>query len=241
MCQGRAFRSLHRGRLRAATPSAFCVRLALILPLVVGVAALLGSLSFLKQVGVEDGRADLVLPRRPVAEVDGAAAVGAEGDVVGVQGDFLAADGTVEGFGHNSLSLDDEALQSCGYCGSTSKLLAICDVFVYGLLKGRFEGSQVVSLIDNKIANAKKTAVQHFVLRAVENGAVVAAMMKGLTHSFQLHAAHYIVLRRLNDLMSSVERANHSPLCLFMPVIRFESKRLCQYCSMPSGSSVEMR
>ena len=60
---------------------------------------LLGVLEVFEQIGIEDGRGDFVVSRSPLAEIDGAAAVGAEGDVGGVEWDFLAADGTFEDFG----------------------------------------------------------------------------------------------------------------------------------------------
>ena len=59
---------------------------------------LLGVLEIFEEVGVEDGRADLVVAGGPLAEVDDTAALGAEGDLGGVEGDFLAADGAVEDF-----------------------------------------------------------------------------------------------------------------------------------------------
>ena len=65
-----------------------------------GVLLLLGVLEVFEEVGVEDGGGDFVVARGPLAEVDGAAALGAEGDFEGVEGDFFAADGAVEGFGH---------------------------------------------------------------------------------------------------------------------------------------------
>ena len=53
----------------------------------------MGVLKVFEQVGVEDRGANLVVARGPLAEVDGAATVGAEGDV-GVGGeDGLFADG----------------------------------------------------------------------------------------------------------------------------------------------------
>ena len=61
---------------------------------------LLGVLEVFEEVRVEDRGANLVVARGPLAEVDGAATVGAEGDV-GVGGeDGLFADGAGDGFGH---------------------------------------------------------------------------------------------------------------------------------------------
>jgi hypothetical protein len=78
------------------------VLVGLVAPLgfVGGVLLLLGVLEVFEEVGVEDGGGDFVVARGPLAEVDGAAALGAEGDFGGVEGDFFAADGAVEGFGH---------------------------------------------------------------------------------------------------------------------------------------------
>jgi hypothetical protein len=67
---------------------------------------LLCVLEVLEEIGVEDGRAYLVVARGPLAEVDGAAAVGAEGDVGVGERDFFAADGALEDFSHGTL-LDD--------------------------------------------------------------------------------------------------------------------------------------
>jgi len=52
-----------------------------------------------ENLGVEDGRADLVVARGPFAEVEDAAAVGAEGEVFAGGEDDLAADGAEERFG----------------------------------------------------------------------------------------------------------------------------------------------
>jgi len=65
---------------------------------------LLRVLEVFQQIGVEDGRRDLVVARSPLAEVDGAATVGAERDVGGVEWDFFAADGAFQNFGsHDDL------------------------------------------------------------------------------------------------------------------------------------------
>jgi hypothetical protein len=64
---------------------------------------LVGVLEVFEEVGIEDGRADLVVAGGPLAEVNGAAAFGTERDFWGVKGDGLAADGAVEGFGHRGL------------------------------------------------------------------------------------------------------------------------------------------
>ncbi len=73
------------------------------------VLLLLGVLEVFEEVGVEDGGGDFVVAGGPLAEVDEAAAVGAEGEVfVGGEDDF-AAGGAEEGFGlgvgHGSLLL----------------------------------------------------------------------------------------------------------------------------------------
>src|ERR1700735_4906951 len=65
-----------------------------------GVVLLLGVLEVFEKVGVEDGRGDFVVAGGPLAEVDGATALGAEGDFGGVEGGEFFADGAVEGFGH---------------------------------------------------------------------------------------------------------------------------------------------
>ena len=70
------------------------------LPLFGGVGLLLGVVEVFEEVGVEDGGGDFIVAGGPLAEVDGATALGAEGDFGGVEGDWLAADGAVEDFGH---------------------------------------------------------------------------------------------------------------------------------------------
>jgi hypothetical protein len=72
-----------------------------------GVLLLLGVLEVFEEVGVEDGGGDLVVSGGPLAEVDGATALGAEGDFGGVEGDEFFADGAVEGFGHGEVRLID--------------------------------------------------------------------------------------------------------------------------------------
>lgn len=64
-----------------------------------GVLLLLGVLEIFKEVGVEDGGGDFVVPGGPFAEVDHAAAVGAEGEVFAGGEDDFAAGGAEEGFG----------------------------------------------------------------------------------------------------------------------------------------------
>lgn len=60
----------------------------------------MGAGQLFEIVGVLNGRGDLVVSAGPFAEVNEAAAVGAEGKVlVGGEDDF-AAGGTEEGFGH---------------------------------------------------------------------------------------------------------------------------------------------
>ncbi len=64
-----------------------------------GFALLLGVFDLFEEVGVEDGGGDLVVAGGPLAEIEEAAAVGAEGEVgVGGEDDF-AAGGAEEGFG----------------------------------------------------------------------------------------------------------------------------------------------
>jgi hypothetical protein len=58
-----------------------------------------------EKIGVEDGGADLVIARSPLAEVDQAAAIGAEGNIRGVERDFFAADGTVQSLGYVRYSM----------------------------------------------------------------------------------------------------------------------------------------
>jgi hypothetical protein len=65
-----------------------------------GVVLLLGVLEVFEEVGIEDRRRDFVITGGPLAEVDGAAALGAERDFGGVEGNEFLADGAVEGFGH---------------------------------------------------------------------------------------------------------------------------------------------
>ena len=83
----------------------------LVLPLFGGCVFELGAgllvLERLEDVGVEDGGGDFVVTGGPLAEVDGAATVGAEGDAGGVEGNFLAADGAVEDFGHGGYLIAD--------------------------------------------------------------------------------------------------------------------------------------
>ena len=58
---------------------------------VVFVAVGLGAGEFFEKIGILNGRGDFVVPTGPFAEVDAAAAVGAEGEVlVGGEDDFAA-------------------------------------------------------------------------------------------------------------------------------------------------------
>jgi hypothetical protein len=83
-----------------------------------GVVLLLGVLEVFEEVGVEDGGGDFVVPGGPLAEVDGAAALGAEGDFGGVEGNEFFADGAVEGFGHDDCSVIRLLLAGLGFmCG----------------------------------------------------------------------------------------------------------------------------
>jgi hypothetical protein len=54
-------------------------------------------LNLFEEIGVEDGGGDSVLARRPLAEVDQAAATGAEGNVFVAEVNGLFADGAEEG------------------------------------------------------------------------------------------------------------------------------------------------
>lgn len=58
---------------------------------------LLGVLEVFEEVGVEDGGGDFVVARGPLAEVDGAATGGAEGEVFAGGGYGLFADGAGDG------------------------------------------------------------------------------------------------------------------------------------------------
>jgi hypothetical protein len=69
-----------------------------------GVLLLLGVLEIFKEIGIEDGGGDFVVAGGPLAEVDGAAALGAEGNFGGVEGDKFFADGAVKWFGHGDYS-----------------------------------------------------------------------------------------------------------------------------------------
>ena len=66
---------------------------------------LLGVFEVFEQIRIEDGGADLVVSRGPFAEVDGAAALRAEGDFGGVDGNDFLADGAVEDLGAHGMSL----------------------------------------------------------------------------------------------------------------------------------------
>ena len=57
-------------------------------------------LEVFEEVGVEDGGGNFVVAGSSLAEVDGTAALGAEGDFGEVEGNEFFADGAVEGFGH---------------------------------------------------------------------------------------------------------------------------------------------
>ena len=96
-----------RGKRLFRTASGISGRL-LILPelgrVTGGVVLLLGVLEVFEEVGVEDGGGDFVVAGGPLAEVDGAAALGAERDFGGVEGNEFLADGAVEGFGHGGYS-----------------------------------------------------------------------------------------------------------------------------------------
>ena len=57
-----------------------------------------GSAQVFKHLGVKDGRGDFIDAHGPLAEVDAAAAVRAEGEVFTGGGDQLATGGAVDGF-----------------------------------------------------------------------------------------------------------------------------------------------
>jgi hypothetical protein len=59
---------------------------------------LVGAGEFLEQVGVLDGGRDFIVAAGPFAEVDAAAAVGAEGEVFATGEDDVAAGGAAKGF-----------------------------------------------------------------------------------------------------------------------------------------------
>lgn len=63
-----------------------------------GVAVGFGAGEFFEEVGVLDGRGDFVVSAGPFAEVEEAAAVGAEGEVFGSGEHYFAAGGAKEGF-----------------------------------------------------------------------------------------------------------------------------------------------
>ena len=79
------------------------VRLGLVLPggffFLHGGTLLFGVLEVFEEVGVEDGGGDFVVPGGPLAEVEDAAAVGAEGEVLVGGEDEFATGGAEEGFG----------------------------------------------------------------------------------------------------------------------------------------------
>ena len=62
----------------------------------------IGPGEFLEEVWVLDGAGDLVVAGGPLAEVDTAAAVGAEGEVLAASDDDVAAGGAAEGFDFGS-------------------------------------------------------------------------------------------------------------------------------------------
>jgi hypothetical protein len=62
-------------------------------------------LDLFEEIRVENGRGNLVVARCPLTEIEETAAIGAEGNVWGVEWDFFAADGTVESLGHVRYSM----------------------------------------------------------------------------------------------------------------------------------------
>ena len=64
-----------------------------------------GAGDFLEEVGVLDRGGDFVVAAGPLAEVDAAAAVGAEGEVFAAGEDDIAAGGAAKGFnlGHDGI------------------------------------------------------------------------------------------------------------------------------------------
>jgi len=65
----------------------------------------LSFVEFFEEVRIKDWRTNSVVAGSPGAEVKDAAAIGAEGNVWGVERDGLFADGAAEFFGHDCSSL----------------------------------------------------------------------------------------------------------------------------------------
>jgi hypothetical protein len=90
-----------------------------------------------EKIGILDGGADLVVAGGPLAEVEDAAAVGAEGEVFVGGEDDLAAGGAEEGFGHSVSILRDACGGRCwGRIGGSS---TSCDQeFAHATMMGIF-------------------------------------------------------------------------------------------------------
>jgi hypothetical protein len=73
--------------------------LVLVFVVSAGVALGFGAGQLFEEVGILDGSGDFVVAGGPFAEVEDAAAVGAEGEVVVGGEDYFAAGGAEEGFG----------------------------------------------------------------------------------------------------------------------------------------------
>jgi hypothetical protein len=73
-----------------------------------------GAGEFFEEVGVLDGRGDFVVSAGPLAEIEDAAAVGAEGEVVVGGEDYFAAGWAEESFRHGVTILSP--FGACGYC-----------------------------------------------------------------------------------------------------------------------------
>jgi hypothetical protein len=80
-----------------------------------GMAVSFGAGEFFEEIGVLDGGGDLVVPAGPLAEVEDAAAVGAEGEVLVGGENYFTAGGAEESFRHGVTILSP--FGACGYCG----------------------------------------------------------------------------------------------------------------------------
>ena len=95
---------MYHGLLGLSNPRMGHPELVSPLGFVGGVLLLLGVLEVFEEVGVEDRGGDFVVARGPLAEVDAAATVGAEGEVFVGGGYGLLAGGALEdGLGHGSV------------------------------------------------------------------------------------------------------------------------------------------
>jgi hypothetical protein len=87
----------HTGRLSDLT---FVISGLRVLVVVVLAFVLAGASQLFEEVGVLDGSADFVVAAGPLAEIDAAAAVGAEGEVIAFGEYDVSAGGAAESFGH---------------------------------------------------------------------------------------------------------------------------------------------